>query len=70
MIAEALVLWMIEQIQIFGFGGSSTCSIAKSLTNFLASMLTFLTLLYFTMAGQNRKGMLQFNFRLSFLTRL
>ena len=56
MIAEALVLWMIEQMQIFGFGGSPTCSITKSFTNILASLLTFLTLLYFTMAGQNREG--------------
>ena len=64
MITEALVLWMVEQLQIFGFGGSPTCSIAKSFTNFLASLLEFLILLYFTMAGQNRKGMLQFNFRL------
>ena len=55
-ILEALILWMIEQWQIFGFGGTSTFSIARSFSNIAASVAIFAILLYSTFAGNGIEG--------------
>ena len=46
LILEALVLWMVEQCQIFVFGGTATSSMSKSFTNIIASVLSLMGLLY------------------------
>ena len=46
LILEALVLWMVEQCQIFVFGGTATSSMSKSFTNIIASAFSLMGLLY------------------------
>ena len=50
--SEALILWMVEQCQIFGFGGTATCSISKSFINIVASGTTLSILLHLSMDSQ------------------
>ena len=51
---EALVLWVIEQLQVFCFGGSPTYSILRSFTNIAASCTSYAVLFYYINVADSR----------------
>ena len=51
---EALVLWVIEQLQVFCFGGSPTYSILRSFTNIAASCSSYAILFYYINVADSR----------------
>ena len=38
---EPFILWLTEQLQIFGLGGTPSCTLGRSITQFLLSLLHF-----------------------------
>ena len=51
---EALVLWVIEQLQVFCFGGSPTYSILRSFANIAASCTSYAVLFYYINVAYSR----------------
>ena len=51
---EALVLWVIEQLQVFCFGGSPTYSILRSFTNIAVSCTSYAVLFYYINVADSR----------------
>ena len=68
---EALVLWVIEQLQVFFFGGSPTYSILRSFTNIAASCFSYAILFYYINVAYSRiPGKYFAHYRLPWIRRL
>ena len=61
LISEAFMLWLIEQWQIFGFGGTATFTITRSFANIALSCIPYAAIIVSTRTAGEMEGKLTNN---------